>query len=449
MQRFAAALDLGSTSMKILIVDQHGREVTVHQIPTPWRSGADGTTDMAAADVSATIRKLIVTVASVLPSDAVVEAIAAAGMGETGFVVDRSGDVLADGYAWFDPRGADQVNAFPDDLRHQFAGRTGLPWGVQVSVAKILHLRQLGVPLVGAQWMSLPEWSIAYLGGRRVSEYSLASRTGLLDQQAGKPWLAMLNYLGVDETFLPELVDAGTFLGRATADWLPSSFQGAALTVAGHDHLVAAVSGGAARNNYHVSMGTAEVLLRVLDNPLTFDARKRLADALINCVRHVRPNEYVLVAGVKTGLIMRRVLQMLGINDRTGRDALDLQVAELGTSRLAPGAIQVQGARNDDGVLKITVRADGISPSELFLAALEHGNDEIRILVDAINAEVPPAEGSLLSGGWAGMTSVLAARSRVLPDVRTSERSQETAAGAALFALQLITQPTSIIQENK
>lgn len=448
MQRLAAALDLGSTSMKILVVDEGGREVTVQQIPTPWRSGAGGTTDISAVDTATTVRELILAAAAALPPDAAVEAIAAAGMGETGFLVSDSGKVIADGYAWFDPRGADQVEAFPDELRNQFAGRTGLPWGVQVSVAKILHLRDSGTDLETTQCMSLPEWSIALLGGRRVSEYSLASRTGLLDQQTGQPWPELLDYLGVDESFLPELVDAGSMLGTATADWLPPSFRGAALTVAGHDHLVAAVSGGAARNNYHVSMGTAEVLLRVLDNPLTFEARSRLAGALINCVRHVRPNEYVLVAGVKTGLIMRRALQMLGINDRAGRDALDRQVMELGTSRLEPGAIGVQGARNDDGVLKVTVRADGVSPAEFFLAILEHGNNEIQILIDAINAEVSPAEGSLLTGGWASMTSVLKARSRVLPRVRTSDRSQETAAGAALFALQLISSSTSTVQEN-
>ena len=42
-------------------------------------------------------------------------------------------------------------------------------------------------------------------------------------------------------------------------------------------------------DRYHVSMGTAEVLLRVLDGPIPFAARARLADYLINSVRHVVP----------------------------------------------------------------------------------------------------------------------------------------------------------------
>ena len=39
------------------------------------------------------------------------------------------------------------------------------------------------------------EFVAAALGAREVSEYSLASRTGLLDQDTGLPWVEMLAYL--------------------------------------------------------------------------------------------------------------------------------------------------------------------------------------------------------------------------------------------------------------
>ncbi len=445
MKRLVAGLDLGSTGIKVLVADENGTEIAIRQRPTPWRDGPGGTTDMLADDLVATVRSLLEDVATALPDltgdpAARIAAVAVSGMGETGFVIGATGEVAAPAFAWFDPRGQHQVETLPDTLRTEFAGRTGLPWGVQVSVAKILHLRDAGLDLSGAQWCNLPEFVVAALGGRLVGELSLMSRTGLLDQDSGAAWSDMLAYLGVDEAFLPPLVAAGADLGRADAPWLPGALAGAALTVAGHDHLVSAVSGGAiAGDRYHVSMGTAEVLLRVTDTPLSFAARDRLARSLINCVQHVVPGQHVLVAGVKTGLLMRRVLQLVGINDRDGRDRLDAEVLSLGGgSALATGGLEVWGARNDDGVLHLTVRSDGVSPAEVFRAVLEHGNDEIALLIDAMDRELPPARSTLLTGGWADMRSVHHARSRVLPAVDVSQRSQDTAFGAVLFAARLL-----------
>ncbi|WP_129336580.1 FGGY-family carbohydrate kinase [Cellulomonas endophytica] len=445
MGQLVAGLDLGSTGVKVLVADEDGTEVLVRQRPTPWVAGPGGTTDLRAADLMAVVRDLLDDVDVALPAVAGdreprIRALAVSGMGETGFLLDAAGEALAPGLAWFDPRGAEQVDALPAELRAEFPGRTGLPWGVQVTVAKILHLRSEGVPLAGARWANLPEHVAHALGGRLVSELSLASRTGLLDQDTGAPWRAMLDHLGVDEGFLPEPVAAGTDLGEAAPGAVPASVVGARLTVAGHDHLVSAVAGGLdAADRYHVSMGTAEVLLRVVDEPLTFAARARLGEALINCVRHVVPGQHVLVAGVKTGLLMRRVLQLVGVHDATGRDRLDDEVQALGgRSRLEPGGLEVAGARNDDGVLRLTVRSDGVSPAETFLAVLRHGNDEIRRLVDVMDREIPPARTTLLAGGWASMASVRQERAAVLPGLEVSPRTQDTAHGAALFAARLL-----------
>jgi tagatose-1,6-bisphosphate aldolase/sugar (pentulose or hexulose) kinase len=443
--RLVAGLDLGSTGVKILVANEDGTELLVRQRPTPWRGGAGGTTDIDADDLIATLRQLLQSAAddlgALVPArDAVIGAIAISGMGETGILVDRDAVPAAHGFAWFDPRGQQEIDAIPPCLRSQFAGRTGLPAGAQVSVAKLLHLRRNGLGLDGLRWFNLPEYIAAQLGSREVSEYSLASRTGLLDQDTGQPWGEMLDYLGVGDDFLPPLVDAGTDLGAASASWLPPAFVGARVTVAGHDHLVSAVSGGTIPGDRnHVSMGTAEVLLRVLDEPIPPQAREQLAGYLINSVRHVVPGKHVVVAGVKTGLLMRRALQLSGISDRTGRDELDRMAQALPLEgSLAADAIEVRGARNDDGVLSLTVRADGVSPAELFNAVLRHGNAELRLLLDAMDDVIPAASSTLLTGGWARMGSVQRARSVVLPQVTVSNRDQDTGYGAALFAARLL-----------
>jgi sugar (pentulose or hexulose) kinase len=429
-----AGIDLGSTGIKLLVTDEAGGELAGAQVPTPWRPGPDGTAELDADELLGCVRELLGRAGTRL------DAIAIAGMGETGMLIDDRGRAVARAYAWFDPRGAEQAAAFPGEIRDEFAGRTGLPLGAQVSVSKLAHLRDQGLDLAGLRWLNLPEFVAAALGGRVAAEPSLTSRTGLIDQDTGRPWPAMLRALGVGDDFLPPPADAGASWGE-TGD-------GARLTVAGHDHLVAAEAGGGLpADHYHVSMGTAEVLLRVIDAPLGFEARRRLAGFLINEVRHVVPGKHVLVAGVKTGLLLRRALQSAGITDRAGRDALDAAVMALPYHGALPaGAIEVAGARNDDGVLKLTLRGDGAGPAEVFGAVLRHSNDEIAELIRAMDRELPPAVSATLTGGWAGMAAVRRARSRVLPALSVSDRDQETAYGATRVAARLLSSvPHSMI----
>ncbi|WP_430868049.1 FGGY family carbohydrate kinase [Demequina aurantiaca] len=443
--RFVAGLDLGSTGVKILVLDETGEELTVEQVPTPWVIGPGGTTQLESAALITAIGSLLrhaadAVVEHTADPDARIASVAVSGMGETGFLIDANAAAVAPAFAWFDPRGTEQVAAMPQELQADFAGRTGLPLGAQVSVAKILYLRDHGLDLTGLRWLNLPEFVAMALGAEPAAELSLASRTGLLDQDTGEAWPEMLAYLGVNEDFVPPLVGAGAFLGSATGDWLPTAFRDAAVTVAGHDHLVAAVSGGTIPGSqYQVSMGTAEVILRVLEEPPSREARERLAAYLINCVRHVVDGQFVLVAGVKTGLLMRRGLQLFGIDDAESRDRLDRQVCALAPGgHLPEGSVIVRGARNDDGVLSLTIPADGVTQAEAFRAILLHGNDEIAILLEAMNREVAPATSTLLSGGWSAMSSVREARSQVLPNLRVSTRSQDTAFGAAMAASALV-----------
>ncbi len=96
--------------------------------------------------------------------------------------------------------------------------------------------------------------------------------------------------------------------------------------------------------------------------------------------------------------------------------------------------MSVDGARNDDGVLKIVADSDGLSPAELFTAALLHGNDVCAELMAVMDREVAAPTSTLLTGGWSSMASVVRARELVLPAVTVSTHDEGTAYGAALFA---------------
>ncbi|AZS38311.1 Rhamnulokinase [Microbacterium lemovicicum] len=439
MNEYVAGLDMGSTSIKMLVATLTGEEVLVVSRRSPWTNLEGGRAEMSLDRALDVVRELAAEADRRLTADGRtyrILALGISGMAEAGALLDAADRPAAPIMAWFDPRGAEEILAAPAAFREEFPGRTGLPVGPLASISKLLHLRGQGIALAGRTFLNVPESIVRGLGGPRVAEFSLVSRTGLIDQDDSSPWDAALEVLGVGDGILGERVGAGTALGPLTDEGMPAAFRGAALTVAGHDHLVSAVAAGATDSGQiYDSMGTAEALVRVLDETLPFAARERLALAGINTVRHVLPGKHVLLAGTKSGLLMRRVLQLLGIGEESGRAALDAEVmrAPVGGS-LAHGGVSVDGARNDDGVLKIVADSDGLSPAELFTAALLHGNDVCAELMAVMDREVAAPTSTLLTGGWSSMAGVVRARELVLPAVTVSTHDEGTAYGAALFA---------------
>ncbi|KHK97744.1 hypothetical protein LK09_09535 [Microbacterium mangrovi] len=440
MTEYVAGIDVGSTSVKVLAARLDGTGVAVASRRTPWTDLDGGRAEFAAETlidlVIALTHELDATLAARGPYRIV--AAGTSGMAEAGVVLDPAGAAKAPVMAWFDPRGADEMAATGEEFRAAFPGTTGLPVGPMASFSKLRHLQARGIDLTDATFLNLPEFIAHRLGAPRVAESSLVSRTGLIDQDTGEPWAAALQQLGREDAgILGARVDAGRPIGTITADRVPAPFRGAVLTIAGHDHLVSAAAAGATRGHQlYDSIGTAEALVQLSAEPLTFAARERLAAAGITTGRYPLPGLHALLAGTKAGLLMRRMLQLVGVTDAAGRERLDAAVMALSTGgNLVDDALEVRGGENRDGVLRITARSDNLSPAELFIAALQHGNDLCEELLAVMHREVPAPTSTVLTGGWASMRSVVRARAEILPDIRLDTVEEGTAFGAAAFAL--------------
>ena len=381
-------LDIGSTWVKALAVTPEGQQIACVRLATPWQSVGGGGTEMSAASLRTTVRELLAALDLELEGRPV-RAIGISGMAESGVLVDAAGAAVAPLPAWFDPRGGAEFAAQPAELRAAFPAVTGLPVSSLATFAKLLHHRAAGLDLRGLTWLNVPEYVAHLLGGDRLGEVSLVARTGLVDQDTGAPWSAVLDVLGVGPGLLPTTVSAGSVWGHA-AD-VPGAMRGAVLTVAGHDHLVASVAAGVVHpHQLYDSMGTAEALVRVLAEPLPAERRAALAAGGVNVVRHLLPGRWTMLAGTRGGLVLRRVLSMVGVDDDAGRDALDAAVMALPLT--AGDAIEVTGALNTSSTLTVRVEDDDVSPARLFAAALTHGTDVLRDVVALLDAEVGRAD---------------------------------------------------------
>jgi len=432
-------LDIGTTSSKSLIRPVSQADALYTELLTPWTTHNHGQTDVDPHRLTAVAVDLIgrsVRDAEHTWGQSRVRAIGVTGLAESGVLLGAARRPVAPAIAWFDHRGTrelDQLARQAPEFAEAFPRTTGLPWSSQASLAKLLWLRASGHAKAGpaATWLSVPEWIVFALGGDPVREPSLASRTGLVDQDTGAPWPAALEAAGLSATILPAERLAGQPAGHLTHHDIPKSASGAILTVAGHDHPVAAIGVGATGpDELFNSSGTADVLARSVPGTLSGAQRQAVVEAGWSAGRHVLPDTSLLLAGASGGLLLRRVLTALGAEEEPARTTLDH--SSLNTKDLPPGlSVTGDGPSQDNVVLRIQ---DSATPAAIWTAAVRYTTTQASHLLEDIEKVVGPHRRAVAAGGWTRMASVRAAKAAVLGALSFSTEIQPGVTGAALLA---------------
>jgi sugar (pentulose or hexulose) kinase len=431
-------IDIGTTSSKAIARAASRRGTPYVEQLTPWHTHGCGQTEIdpyRLLDVAVDLIGRAVQAAESAWGPVRVRSIGVAGLAESGVLLDAAGQPAAPVIAWFDRRGGneiDQLRLQAPEFARRFARTTGLPWSSQASIAKLLWLNASGYPVGPAStWLSVPEWIVFGLGGDPVREPSLASRTGLIDQGTGQVWPDALAATGLPARILPGERPAGARAGYLSHDGVVSAAAGAVLTVAGHDHPVAAIGVGAVEaDQLFNSSGTADVLARSVPGTLEETQRQAVVDAGWSLGRHVLPGTSLLLAGVSGGLLLRRVLAALGAESADARAALDqasLSVGELPAGLTVTG----DGRTQDDVVIRLQ---DGATPASVWTAAVRYTADQARLLLSDIEKVVGPHRQAVAAGGWTRMASVRAAKAAVIDALTFSPVVQPGVTGAAMLA---------------
>ena len=431
-------LDIGTTSSKAVAWSASRRGSPYSEQPTPWRTSGCGRTEIdpyRLVDVAVDLIGSAVRTAESAWGPVRVRGIGVTGLAESGVLLDAAGRPAAPVIAWFDRRGGNEIEQLAREapgFAAAFERTTGLRWSSQASMAKLLWLRASGTQAGPAStWLSVPEWIVFALGGDPVCEPSLASRTGLIDQGTGQVWPDALAAAGLPAGILPQERPAGSPAGYLRHDGVVSCAAGAVLTVAGHDHPVAAVGVGAVEaDELFNSSGTADVLARSMPGTLPEAERQQVVTAGWSIGRHVLPDTSLLLAGVSGGLLLRRVLAALGAESEPARSVLDQ--ASLSVGDLPAGlSVSGDGRTQDDVVLRI---ADGASPASIWTAAVRYTADQARLLLAGIEKVAGPHRRAVAAGGWTRMASVRAAKAAVIDALSFSPVVQPGVTGAAMLA---------------
>lgn len=429
-------IDVGTTSMKAHAFALDGSIVGRASLATQWNVLANGETEInvdALAD--AAISVMAQCVPETYPLGSVI-GIGITGMAETGVLVDSQGQPLMPAIAWFDERGKQELENLPLEFASDFVAHTGLGFKAECSFSKLLWRQECGQEIPpGAQWLNALEYIAFRLTNRKVTEPSLASRTGLWDQEMAAPWLPSLACIGAHASLLPEIYLAGTSIGTVV-DSAPSVLRGAQVTVAGHDHLVGAVGSGAVDpNDLYNSCGTADVVLRSVERTLANSERTALVSRGVSAGHHVIPGATAILGATRSGLVLGRVLTMLGIHDRDDRikfvnawdptQSFDVRVSE-------PPAWANE--------VTISLRGEA-APADVWSGAMAYVLGATSELVHVVDDLAGPYHAAIAAGGWANLDGVFRGKSQVMPGLRRFTGEEPGARGAAALAAWAAHQP--------
>jgi sugar (pentulose or hexulose) kinase len=418
-------LDVGTTSVKALLMTPEGAEVAYGRAPTTWRTTADGVEADPAAIVAAAHDALAGALASV--PDARVTSLGVASMAEAGVLVGPDDDPLAPVIAWHDSRDVGQLSDLVDTLGGQrFSTTTGLPLWTQWSITKHRWLRD-NVPGTRAavRRYNIAEWVARSLGADPVSELSLASRTGWLDLAGKAPWDEALAWSGAGSALLGNLVAAGDPVGKVGSDCSLEQLRGATLTIAGHDHQAATIGAGAFGDQDELdSCGTADAIVRTTFPTVSPESLAALTAAGVTVGWHAVRDRWSVLGATQGGLILQGVMHLLGARGNTVGQ-LDQLAAEA-----EPGASTViLGPESHDFSI-----SGSRAPGDVWRAATEAVTGQLRELADVIEAGTGPRGQLVVTGGWSNSSALMTAKASALGPLWRTETAEAGARGAALLA---------------
>lgn len=411
MDPLLIGLDVGTSSAKAVVFTADGRELSAGRARTPWSTTPDGT-EVAADDLVTCAVAALDQALSDAPDGPVV-ALGVTSMGESGVLLDRRGEPVGPVVAWHDTRDRQDIAELQTSgIGAAFARTTGLPAGGQWSLTKHRWLLSRHPELGAAvRRLNVAEWVVRALGGAEAAEQSLASRTGWFGLHARQWWPEALDWSGARASLMPELVTAGTPLGRVSTGVFSPRLSGAVLTVSGHDHQAAAIGAGACGAGDELdSCGTAEALVRTIPVGLDEAAVEHLAAAGITTGWHVLPGQWCLLGGTQGGLALQRLLADLG---RSIEDVADLDTAA--------------------AALPAGDTTDGRSPAHAWRTALQAVTAEAAAVHEAMTAVVGEHRSLVVTGGWSHSGGLLDAKRQAFGALRVAPVGEAGTRGAALM----------------
>lgn len=420
-------IDIGSTNLKVVALDRNGRVVARTRRKTP-RNPSDLSIDAQA--ILDAIEDMLI---EACDTEYIVAAVASAGVGEDGVLVDSDREPLGRALAWFDPRRTRLFEAL--EPRLQPSEGIGVATNASHTLIGWLWSRQQETRSKASAWAAITDFASCVWSRRSFISDTLAARTAAWDVPT-RTWLIDRVEMTIGSSeLLPEVVRTGETVGGLHAPRLDQAgvlASHAVVVAGGHDHPI----GGWGVDQLHPgaildSMGTAEVV--VAQSPTTNVPRFAGCD--------VAPG------------ILSQGSTLLAVTEF----ARNVQWISQDPAVAAAFEAIIAGSQKPDGYLHsdsfIPGGQGGVRPryaADAPAAPLSRASAVAGALaraggaaIDSVASRMPAGAPVYVAGGWARSQGWMEIKKSVIgSDVHIIAEPEVTAVGAALLAAQAIGWPS-------
>ncbi len=301
------SIDAGTTALKVAVFDRNLRRLGLVENELVLDSRQPGLVEFDAdglwRDVCRTVRRVL----DILPPDCAVTAVSVCSYTDTLVAVDGRGAPVAPGIFWYDNRAEQQAR----EARARFTGGhffrvTGQPAPTAIMQAMKLRwfLRKRQEAASRARlFFQTADYLLYRLSGRAVLDRTIACGSGLTSLETGTYWPEMLDFVGVEEERLPEIVTPGAALGRisrkaAGETLLPLETE---IVVGAMDQIAASVAVGNIRPGVvSECTGASLAVCATVESPVYDPA------GMVPCFFHAAAGQYLLLPWCETGGLVLR-----------------------------------------------------------------------------------------------------------------------------------------------
>jgi xylulokinase len=293
------SLDLGTTAIKTVLFDNHGRIISAsrneYELYTPVAEIVEFKCESYWQLCLAGIREVLT------QSKVSVEKIKSIGIcsqGETLIALDKTGQPIRNAIVWMDNRSGKEADEIANVLgKGECTGQLGC--NASWPITKILWLKRNEPKTYNnaGKFMLLEDYILYLLTGKYVGEFSMYSSSFMLDIYRKEWWQAILDYVGVSEERLVELKEPGEVIGRLQISVCGrTGLKPETLVITGTMDQTAAVVGSGGINNDVITETTGAALAVCA----TVDKRPETEKLPIPIQYHAIANKYLLIGWCPT-----------------------------------------------------------------------------------------------------------------------------------------------------